>query len=78
VVSSPVVVDDYRHWTAERLQQDWTAATIDCRDGVGNNPETEKACSKRDEIDKVLFAKGYCFVGAGSASRWERHGREAT
>jgi hypothetical protein len=83
MISSPAVADDYRHWTAQRLLQAWTAATTDCQIGASNDPETDKACNKRDEINKALFAKGYC-LGGGSNSRWEkgpattwkRHGEE--
>ena len=61
--SSPAVADDYRHWTAQRLLQAWSVATTDCQSGASNDPETDKACSERDEINKALFAKGYCLVG---------------
>jgi len=83
MVSSQAVADDHRHWTAQRLLQAWTAATTDCQSGAGNDPETDKACSKRDEINKALFANGYCLVSGfnsrwdkGSAAKWKRHGQE--
>jgi hypothetical protein len=83
MMSSPAVADDYPHWTAQRLVQAWSTATTDCQSGAGNDPEADKACSKRDEINKALFAKGYCLVGGsnsrwekGPAAKWKRHGEE--
>ena len=72
LLSSPTIADDYRHWTAENLLKAWSAASIDCTGVASSDPETENACARRDEIDKALLARGYCFVGGGSTARWEK------
>jgi hypothetical protein len=31
-----------------------------------------QACDERNLVDAALFAHGYCYVGMGATSRWEK------
>ena len=83
--ASPALGVDYRAWTAPELLQRWMVLNEDCRGGAGDEQATMRACDDRSLIDAALFAHGYCYVGMGATSRWEkgpasrwsRHGEKA-
>jgi hypothetical protein len=76
MISSPAVADDYRHWTAQRLLQAWSVATTDCQSGASNDPETDKACSERDEINKALFCQRLLSCRRSEFQAGKRPGRK--
>src|ERR1700722_20103962 len=43
-----------------------------CRGGSGDEQATTQACDERNLVDAALFAHGYCYVGMGATSRWEK------
>jgi hypothetical protein len=63
---------DYRAWTAPELLQHWMVLNEECRGGSGDEPATMRACDDRNLVDAALFAHGYCYVGMGATSRWEK------
>ena len=65
---SPAFGLNYRAWTAPELLQRWAVLNEKCRD----DPATTQACDERNLVDAALFAHGYCFVGMGATSRWEK------
>jgi hypothetical protein len=69
---SPALAVNYSSWTSSELLQRWMVLTEGCRGGSGDDPATMRACDERNLVDAALFAHGYCFVGVGSTSRWEK------
>jgi hypothetical protein len=67
-----LAAEDYRTWTGAGLLQLWSTLNVECRGGAGDAAATTQACDKRNLVDTALFAHGYCFVGMGSTSRWEK------
>jgi hypothetical protein len=61
---------NYRTWGLPDLFIEWGYQDNICRGPYGT--ETDEACDKRSRVDDALFAKGWCFVGKGSTSRWEK------
>ena len=43
-----------------------------CRGGTGDEQGTKRACDERNLVDAALFGHGYCYVGMGAMSRWEK------
>jgi hypothetical protein len=73
VVSVPAnAAQNYTSQTGTELLQRWMVLNEQCRGGAGDEAATVKACDERNQVDAALFAHGYCFVGAGATSRWER------
>jgi hypothetical protein len=70
--ASPAFGVNYRAWTAPELLQRWMVLNEDCRGGAGDDPATMRACDERNLVDAALFAHGYCYVGMGATSRWEK------
>jgi hypothetical protein len=68
-LASPALGMDYRTQTVPELLQRWVALNRDCR---GDNPATTRACDERHLVGAALFARGYCYVGMGATSRWEK------
>jgi hypothetical protein len=64
--ASPAVGAHHR-WTSPRLLQRWYVLNERC--AAGND---QSACHERHLVEDALFARGYCYVGAGARSRWER------
>jgi hypothetical protein len=64
--------ENYRTWTGPELLQRWSYLNGECRGGSGDDVTTMRSCDERNLVDAALFAHGYCFVGMGSASRWEK------
>jgi hypothetical protein len=69
---SPALGLNYRAWTAPELLQRWMVLNENCRGGSGDEQATTQACDERNLVDAALFAHGYCFVGMGATSRWEK------
>jgi hypothetical protein len=67
-----LAVENYRTWTGPELLQLWATLNVECRGGSGDEATTTRACDERNLVDTALFAHGYCFVGMGSTSRWEK------
>jgi hypothetical protein len=67
---SPALGVDYRAWTAPELLQHWMVLNEGCRGGAGD--EQAAACDERNLVAAALFAHGYCYVGMGATSRWEK------
>jgi hypothetical protein len=63
---------DYRAWTSAGLLQLWATLNVECRGGSGDDAATMRACDERNLVDAALFVHGYCFVGVGPTSRWEK------
>jgi hypothetical protein len=70
--ASPALAVNYGTWTAPELLQRWMVLNEDCRGGAGVEPATLRACAERNLVDAALFAHGYCYVGMGATSRWEK------
>ena len=68
----PALGANYRAWTAPELLQRWMVLNEDCRGGAGDEQATMRACDERNLVDAALFAHGYCYVGMGATSRWEK------
>ena len=69
---SPALAANYHAWTGTELLQRWMVLNEDCRGGSGNEQATTRACDERNVVDAALFAHGYCYVGMGATSRWEK------
>lgn len=69
--ASPALAVNYGVWTAPELLQRWMVLNEDCR-GAGDEPATLRACDERNLVDVALYAHGYCYVGMGATSRWEK------
>jgi hypothetical protein len=67
-----VAAENYRTWTGPELLQRWSYLNEECRGGAGDDAATMRFCDERNLVDTALFAHGYCFVGMGSTSRWEK------
>ena len=72
VATTTALGANYRAWTASELLQRWTALNGDCRGGAGDEQATTRTCEERNLVDAALFAHGYCYVGMGATSRWEK------
>ncbi|HEY1863547.1 MAG TPA: hypothetical protein VGG77_07635 [Roseiarcus sp.] len=70
--ANPALGVNYRAWTATELLQRWMVLNEDCRGGAADEPATMRACDERNLVDAALFADGYCYVGMGATSRWEK------
>jgi hypothetical protein len=71
-LASPALGVEYRTQTIPDLLQRWVVINHDCRSGRGYNPVTTRACDELRLIDAALLARGYCYVGMGATSRWEK------
>jgi hypothetical protein len=71
-LAGPALGVDYRAWTPPLLLQRWKVLNESCRGGSGDEPATQKACDERSLVHAALFARGYCYVGMGATSRWEK------
>jgi hypothetical protein len=47
------------------LLRDWEALNAACRGGSGDDPRTQEACARRDELDRRLAAAGWCYGRPG-------------
>ncbi len=72
LTASPALGVNYRAWTAPELLQRWMVLNEQCRGGSGDEQATMQACDERNLVDAALFAHGYCYVGMGATSRWEK------
>jgi hypothetical protein len=55
----------------------WEALNGDCRGGLGDNPDTLKACELRDNFEQQLVAKNLCYGKVGQAGyqmKWHKCG----
>lgn len=85
LMATPALSMDYRAKNSSELLQRWMVLNGDCRGGAGDEAATTQACEERNLVDSSLFSRGYCYVGVGSTSRWEkgpasmwtRHGERA-
>jgi hypothetical protein len=63
---------NYQRMTGEELLQMHHVLDEWCRGAPGGSALSDAACDERNRLDSALHAKGYCFVGAGATSRWEK------
>lgn len=55
------------------LIQRETVLNEQCRGGSGDDLETQKACDKRDKLNKQLNALSWCWMGKNEAtSSWKK------
>ena len=63
--------------STEELLKRYDAEDEGCRGGSGDNPETDRACVRREEVSARLKAAGWCFgenAAYGYQMEWRRCG----
>lgn len=64
--------------TPDGLIDGWYDLDEECRGGSGDDPATERACTRRSEVSDQLYRLGYCFGRKNqSRSKYEWHACEA-
>ena len=54
------------------LIERWQKQNAGCRGGFGNDPETERACSRRSDTSTELKKRGFCYNNENSEETWTR------
>lgn len=60
-----------------QLLADWEELDSHCRGGVGDSPATERACRRREVVDALISAQGWCYgenAAYGSQAEWRECG----
>lgn len=60
-----------------QMLAEWQELNSQCRGGMGEWSETERACNRREEVDAKISAQGWCYgenAAYGYQSEWRKCG----